>query len=265
MSGRMGPRYSRFFAPSCRGRPSPPLRDWRMSSRERSTSAVRHPPAAASAQAPPPVPAVSYPANLQVERQPEYDKFRALIRSPYAFVLNIINALVLLPHAICLLVLGVVAIVIYLISCFAVLFTGRYPRGMWDFMVGVQRWSHRVAAWQFILSDAYPPFSFDPDAHPLRFDVQYPEEGVARWRGIPLLTGIMALPVTIVAEVVLILGYLLLVLPPFIPGFIQLAIIFTGKYPEGIFNFIRGGLRLYARGQAYATFLVTRYPPFELG
>jgi hypothetical protein len=179
-------------------------------------------------------------------------------------LLAIVSVLVLSPQAIVLFVLEIGALFGYLGGCVAVLVTGRYPRGLFDYMVGVIRWGHRVAAWSYLLSDVYPPFKFDPDAHPLRFTVEYPEGGVSRWRGIPLLTALMALPIFIVSEVVLLVGYLLLVLPPIIPGVIPLIVMFTGQYPESLFNFIRNGLRLQARAQAYATFTVTKYPPLDL-
>jgi Domain of unknown function (DUF4389) len=214
------------------------------------------PAAEASAAAP-------YPMQIDIERQPQYDKLRALIRSPGAFILSIVNALVLLPTAICLLVLELASVVVYLISCFAILFTGRFPRGMFNFQLGVLRWAGRVNSWVFLLSDNYPPFSFDEDAHPMRVAIEYPER-VSRWRGIPLLTGILAIPVVLVGEVIMIVGALLIYLPPIVPGVIQLCILFTGEYPEGLFNLCRGGVRIYLRGVAYGGMLVTRYPTFDM-
>src|SRR5947209_1169969 len=108
-------------------------------------------------------PAAPYPMQIDIERQPEYDKLRALIRSPGAFILSFINALVLLPTVICLALLEIASFVVYIISCFAILFTGRFPRGLFDFQVGVLRWAGRVNSWVFLLSDSYPPFSFDED------------------------------------------------------------------------------------------------------
>jgi hypothetical protein len=208
-------------------------------------------------------PAAPYPVQLEIERQPQYDKLRALVRSPGAFILSFINLILLLPILLGLVVLGIGYIVVYLISCFAILFTGRFPRGLWEYQVGVLRWQARFYSWIYLLSDRYPPFSFDNDAHPMQLSIEYPER-VSRWRGIPLLCGILAIPVYIVAEVLLIVSSLLIYLPPIVPGVIQLAILFTGEYPEGLFNLISGAVRITIRTGAYAAMLTTQYPPFRL-
>ena len=76
--------------------------------------------------------------------------------------LPLVKWLLAIPHYIVLLVLSVVVLVITVIAWFAILFTGRYPRGMFNFVVGWSRWALRVSAYAFLLvTDRYPPFSFD--------------------------------------------------------------------------------------------------------
>ena len=68
-----------------------------------------------------------------------------------------------IPHYIVLIFLGLAAIVCVIIAWFAILFTGRYPRGLFDFIVGVMRWANRVTAYAFVLvTDRYPPFRLSP-------------------------------------------------------------------------------------------------------
>ena len=77
--------------------------------------------------------------------------------------LPLVKWLLAIPHYIVLLFLGLAAIVCVIIAWFAILFTGRYPRGLFDFIVGVMRWANRVTAYAFVLvTDQYPPFRLSP-------------------------------------------------------------------------------------------------------
>jgi hypothetical protein len=209
------------------------------------------PPAGAQPPAPPPPaappttvsPAEDYPVHLDIERQEEYSRFMPLIKW-----------LLAIPHYIALLVLGIGALFVVLISWFAVLFTGRYPRGMFDFVVGVHRWALRVIAYTDLLVDPYPPFTLDDDPnYPVHFDIDYPEH-VERWR--PLITWLLVIPYFIVAYLIYYLGRIMVLF-----GFFT--ILFTKRFPEGMFNIVKISLRWMARASAYQYWMVTRYPPFE--
>jgi hypothetical protein len=76
--------------------------------------------------------------------------------------LPLVKWLLAIPHYVVLLFLGIAAALVVVFAWFAILFTGRYPRGAFDFVVGVQRWSQRVLAYAYLLvTDRYPPFSLD--------------------------------------------------------------------------------------------------------
>jgi hypothetical protein len=102
------------------------------------------------------------------DRYPSTDEAQSLrLDVPYPDVPNELNRwlplvkwLLAIPHYIVLFFLGIAAVVCIVIAWFAILFTGRYPRGLFDFVVGVGRWSVRVSAYAFLLvTDRYPPFS----------------------------------------------------------------------------------------------------------
>jgi hypothetical protein len=77
--------------------------------------------------------------------------------------LPLVKWLLAIPHYVVLIFLGLAAIVVVIIAWFAILFTGRYPRGLFDFVVGVGRWSNRVVGYALVLvTDQYPPFRLDP-------------------------------------------------------------------------------------------------------
>ena len=184
-----------------------------------------------------------YPVRLEASNQGDYNRFLPLIKW-----------LIALPHYIVLLFLGIGALFAIIIAFFAVLITGRFPRGLWDYITGVHRWATRVMAYVFLLTDAYPPFSLEDDpGYPVRLEFDYPET-VNRWR--PLVQWILAIPYLIVAGILLYVAEIVAFIAIFV-------ILFTAKLPQGMFNLILNPMRWQLRGSVYAGFLVTVYPPFS--
>ena len=95
-----------------------------------------------------------YPAGLQVEYPERSSRLLALLG-----VLFYVKAILLIPHIIILILLGIAQGIVIYIGYWAVLITGRYPKGLFDFGVGVQRWGFRIDAWMNGWTDSYPPFS----------------------------------------------------------------------------------------------------------
>jgi hypothetical protein len=183
-----------------------------------------------------------YPVHIGIGRQEEY-----------ARLLPLVKWLLAIPHIFVLVFVLLAAAIAKFIAFFAVLFTRRYPQGLYEFVLGAFRWAFRVSAYVTLMTDRYPPFSLQPDPdYPVLYEFDYPEE-VDRWR--PLVHWLLAIPYLIVAHA---LGYL----SAAITLIALFAILFTKRYPEGLFRMQMAILRWEARGVAYATFMVTRYPPF---
>ena len=136
-----------------------------------------------------------------------------------------------------------------------ILFRQKYPRWWFDWNQELLRFENRVGAYLALLDDHYP----STDEHQsVRLELQYPdaERDLNRW--LPLVKWLLAIP----HYVVLVFLYIAAVLVVIIAWF---AILFTGRYPSGLFRFVEGVIRWHNRVVAYAFILVTdRYPPFRL-
>lgn len=163
-----------------------------------------------------------------------------------------------IPHFIVIAVLNLAAEIVAVIAWFAILFTGEYPRGMWDFVVGVQRWQWRAGTYSLFLYDKYPPFQLDsgendPGTEPALFAVSRPVE---RNRLTCALRIIWAIPAIIVVYFIEIgLGVV-----SFIAWFV---VLFTGQWPEGMRKFVIDALRWIHRVSSYIFLLTDEYPPFS--
>jgi hypothetical protein len=194
----------------------------------------------AAPQIPPPA---AYPVRLDAERQPEYNRFLPLVKWLLAF-----------PHYIVLALIGIAALFAIVVAFFAVLITGRFPRGLFDFVAGTLRWGYRVFAYVYLLTDQYPPFSLglEPD-YPVRVEIDYPET-VARWR--PLVAWLLAIPYVFVASILVYVAAIVAFIGVFV-------ILFTRELPEGMFKLILIPARWQLRGHVYSLWMATVYPPFD--
>jgi hypothetical protein len=136
-----------------------------------------------------------------------------------------------------------------------ILFRQKYPRWWFDWNLELQRFSNRVAAYVALMDDRYPSTTDHQSVH---LDYDYPDVARDLNRWLPLVKIFMAIPHFIV------LGFLNLAaaVTVIVAWF---AILFTGRYPKGIFDFVQGVMRWNNRVLGYAATLVTdRYPPFSL-
>jgi len=164
------------------------------------------------------------------------------------------KGLLAIPHLIILYALMAVAGAVTVVAWFAILFTGRYPKGLFDFVVGINRWQNNVDAYVLLLRDEYPPFSLSAGQYPVTFDIEYPER---LSRLLIFVKWLLIIPHLIVVLFLVIVYGITLVIAWF-------AILFTGRYPKGMFDFAVGLLRWGARINAYYMLMRDDYPPFSL-
>ena len=187
----------------------------------------------------------------------------------------LVKWLLLIPHLIVLAVLWIAFSVVTVIAFFAILFTARYPRSLFDFNVGVLRWTWRVTYYGYsaLGTDRYPPFSLGhaPD-YPATLEIAYPER---LSRGLVLVKWwLLAIPQYMVLGILYggawyaadqwgagtagggLIGLLVL--------FAALALLFAGRYPAGIFDLVMGLNRWAYRVIAYVALMRDEYPPFRL-
>jgi hypothetical protein len=178
----------------------------------------------------------------------------------------IFKLILIIPHCIVLCFLWLANCVVWVIAFFAIVFTGKYPKGLFDFSVGVLRWSWRVFfySYQALGTDKYPPFSLEPDPnYPADLNVIYPEklsQGLVwiKW-------WLLAIPHLIIVGIFQ-GGYGgrgcggLVSLLAFIGAIVLL---FTGKYPAEIFKLVIGMNRWSYRVIAYVSLMTDQYPPFR--
>lgn len=163
--------------------------------------------------------------------------------------------LLAIPHLIVLYFLQLATGFVTFFAFFAILFTGKFPRGLFDFNVNVYRWGANVSAYVGLFRDEYPPFSGQPGRYPVTFDVQYPER-LSRW--LIFVKWLLVIPNAVVLALLALLAAVLYIV-------VYFAILFTGRFPRGLFNFIVGVNRWSYRANAYSSWLLTdRYPPFSL-
>lgn len=211
--------------------------------------------------------ATVYPVALEGRLDPDLSRGMWLIKWFLA-----------IPHAIVLAFLWVAFALLTAVAFFAIVFTGRYPRGVFDFNVGVMRWTWRVGFYAFSAAgtDRYPPFTLEDADYPARLEVEYPER---LSRGLVWVKWwLLAIPHVIIVGLFTsglvwwatefggggralrfgggLIGVLVLVA--------LLGLLFTGRYPPGLFDLVMGLNRWAIRVGAYVALMRDEYPPFRL-
>jgi hypothetical protein len=145
--------------------------------------------------------------------------------------------------------------VLFLPVVLMLLFRRKYPRWWFDWNLNLQRFGNRVMAYLLLMDDRYPSTDEEQAVH-LRYEYPDAEAGLNRW--LPLVKWFLAIPHYVILAF-LTVGVVFAAIAAWF------AILFTGRYPRGVFDFVEGALRWHNRVVGYAYTLVTdRYPPFRL-
>jgi hypothetical protein len=209
-----------------------------------------------------------YPVRLEGDIDPSLSRWQWLIKW-----------ILIVPHIVVLAFLWAAFAILTVVAGVAILFTGRYPRSIFEFNVGVMRWTWRVGFYSYSVlgTDQYPPFTLAPTDYPASFDVAYPAE---LSRGLVLVKWwLLAIPHYLIVGIFVngvvwwttelnesgnaalqvgggLIGILVLVA--------AVVLAFTGRYPQGLFDLVMGFNRWVYRVWAYAALMRDEYPPFRL-
>jgi hypothetical protein len=177
----------------------------------------------------------------------DYVEKRSRLTSFFRLILAI-------PHLIAYSFYGIAAGVLVVVAWFALLFTGRYPRGMYDFVASFLRYETRVFGYGCLLTDEYPPFSGDAAiSYPVDLNIAPPKESYDRLK--VLFRIILAIPVLIISYAMRIVAEVGALLAWF-------AIVILGRQPKGLQDMIALGLSYQQRATAYMSLLTEDWPPF---
>ena len=187
---------------------------------------------------------MAYPVTFEADYAERRNRLSAFFR-----------LILVIPAAIVLYVYGIIASVAIVIAWFAIVITGRYPKGLYEFVAGFTRSLARVTAYGALLGDPYPPFGGADDAdYPVRMRFDGPLEHYSRAK--TFFRFILAIPLVILRYVL----HLLLEIGAVAAWFV---ILITGRLPRGLFDVMVLANSYTARSDAYLYLLTETYPPFQ--
>ena len=205
-----------------------------------------------------------YPARFEVDYPDQHDRVTTLFRVIMVIPIGIVSAVLTAGATqtvynqsgqVVRTTSGGITAGLFVATLLMIVFRQRYPRWWFDFALEIARFGARIGAYLVLLTDQYPSTVEEQSVH-LQIDYPDVKRDLNRW--LPLVKWLLAIPHFVVLVVLSVAAFFVVVIAWF-------AILITGRYPRGLFDFVVGVARWWLRVHAYATLLVTdRYPPFSL-
>ncbi|MFI5204951.1 MAG: DUF4389 domain-containing protein [Flavobacteriales bacterium] len=189
--------------------------------------------------------------KFNIKHQESYSRGELLLRSFFGILYIVI------PHGICLMFLGLWGGILRLLTFFIILFTGKFPENFFKYQVRLQRWVLRMQARMLNLSDGYPAFGLDATDDKTELEIPYTEEYS---RGLVLLVGLLG-QLILIPHIICV--WVLLIGLHFVILIAWFAVLFTGKYPDGMHRYAVNTMRWLYRIMIYLNFMNAKYPPFS--
>ncbi|MBN1415615.1 MAG: DUF4389 domain-containing protein [Bacteroidales bacterium] len=189
--------------------------------------------------------------KLTVKHQETFSRVELILRTLFGWLY------IAIPHGFILFFVGLWSSILTFISFWVVLFTARYPQSFFEFQVGFYRWMLRLRARLNNIADGYPAFGIKGTDENTSFDVPYPEK---LSRGILILRILFGFFYVIIPH-----GFILffrMIATGFVIFIAWWIVLFTGKYPKDMHDFVTGTIRWATRVNIYMGFMTDTYPPF---
>lgn len=189
--------------------------------------------------------------KLTIQHQESYSRGELLLRTLFGWIY------ILIPHAFVLFFVSLWGAILQFVAFWVILFTGRYPESMFEFQVGLLKWSLRLSARLYNVSDGYPAFGINSTDEYTNLVVPYPEKVSRGLTLVRLFFGIFY--VYLPHMFILMFRSWFVGLLTFLAWWI---VLFTGKYPDFIFDWVSGQIRWQMRINLYMSYMTDTYPPF---
>lgn len=189
--------------------------------------------------------------KLTIQHQESYSRGELLLRTFFGWLY------IYIPHGFILMFVSLWSAILQFVSFWVILFTGRYPQSMFEFQAGLMKWTIRLSARIYNIADGYPAFGISATDEHTDMVVAYPESVSRGLTLVRLLFGIFYVYIPH--------GFILMFRALYVEILVFLAwwvVLFTGKYPDYMFDWVTGQIRWQIRLSLYMMYMTDTYPPF---